>query len=296
MSGRVDSSMRRRSPPSNACGFATGSRAMLELKGLSKHFGGVRAVDGLDLNVPQGEVFGLIGPNGSGKSTVVNLVCGLFPVTAGLVLLRNEDITELASHMRVVRGVTRTFQNIRLFGQLSVWQNLWVAQNAIEHRSEGFLRRWLGGPGRAREEIDRILEFSDLSGKRDELAGNLAFGEQRRLELARAIVAKPALLLLDEPAAGMNAEEIDQLDARIRKLKQDGLTVLLIEHHMELVMAVTDRIAVLNFGQKIAEGTPDEVQTNRLVQEAYLGVAEAAGWRRCSRSSTASRPMSRSRR
>ena len=190
--------------------------------------------------------------------------------------MRNEDITSLASHVRVARGVTRTFQNIRLFGQLSVWQNLWVAQNAVEHHSEGFLRRWLGGPGRAREEIDRILEFSDLSGKRDELAGNLAFGEQRRLELARAIVAKPALLLLDEPAAGMNAEEIDQLDARIRKLKQDGLTVLLIEHHMELVMAVTDRIAVLNFGQKIAEGTPDEVQTNRLVQEAYLGVAEAA--------------------
>lgn len=249
---------------------------MLELKGLSKHFGGVRAVDGLDLHVAKGEVFGLIGPNGSGKSTVVNLVCGLFPVTAGQVLLRNEDITGLASHVRVARGVTRTFQNIRLFGQLSVWQNLWVAQNAIEHRSEGFLRRWLGGPGRAREEIDRILEFSDLAGKRDELAGNLAFGEQRRLELARAIVAKPALLLLDEPAAGMNAEEIDQLDARIRKLKQDGLTVLLIEHHMELVMAVTDRIAVLNFGQKIAEGTPDEVQTSRLVQEAYLGVSEAA--------------------
>jgi ABC-type branched-subunit amino acid transport system ATPase component len=249
---------------------------MLELKGLSKHFGGVRAVDGLDLHVAKGEVFGLIGPNGSGKSTVVNLVCGLFPVTAGQVLLRNQDITGLASHVRVARGVTRTFQNIRLFGQLSVWQNLWVAQNAIEHRSEGFLRRWLGGPGRAREEIDRILEFSDLAGKRDELAGNLAFGEQRRLELARAIVAKPALLLLDEPAAGMNAEEIDQLDARIRKLKQDGLTVLLIEHHMELVMAVTDRIAVLNFGQKIAEGTPDEVQTSRLVQEAYLGVSEAA--------------------
>src|SRR5258708_1708597 len=168
MLGHADLSMRRRSPPSNACGFATGSRAMLELKGLSKHFGGVR------------------------------------------------------------------------------------------------------------EEIDRIIEFSGLSGKRDELAGNLAFGEQRRLELARAIVAKPALLLLDEPAAGMNAQEIDQLDARIRKLKQDGLTVLLIEHHMELVMAVTDRIAVLNFGQKIAEGTPDEVQTNRLVQEAYLGAAEAA--------------------
>src|SRR5258708_27178263 len=261
MLGHDDLWMRRLSPPSNACGFATGSRAMLELKGLSKHFGGVRAVVSLDLKCPQGEVFGLSGPNGSGKSTVVKLVCGLFPATAGQVLLRNEDITGLASHVRVARGVTRTFQNIRLFGQLSVWQNLWVAQNAVEHRSENFLRRWLGGPGRAREEIDRILEFSDLSGKRDELAGNLAFGEQRRLELARAIVAKPALLLLDEPAAGMNAEEIDQLDAGIRKLKQDGLTVLLIEHHMQLLMAAPDRIPVLNFGPKISACLPDEMHT-----------------------------------
>src|SRR6266850_5583536 len=154
MSGRADLSMRRRSPPSNACEFATGSRAMLELKGLSKHFGGVRAVDGLDLNVPRGEVFGLIGPNGSGKSTVVNLVCGLFPVTAGQVLLRNEDITELASHVRVARGVSRTFQNIRLFGQLSVWQNLWVAQNApADLARHGFLARWLGGQRGVREEI-----------------------------------------------------------------------------------------------------------------------------------------------
>ncbi len=250
---------------------------MLELKGLSKHFGGVRAVDGLDLRVAQGEVFGLIGPNGSGKSTVVNLVCGLFPVTAGQVLLRDEDITGLASHVLVARGVTRTFQNIRLFGQLSVWQNLWVAQNSTEHRSESLSAplAWRSGP-RAGGDRSNPRVFRSRRGKRDELAGNLAFGEQRRLELARAVVAKPALLLLDEPAAGMNAEEIDQLDARIRKLKQDGLTILLIEHHMELVMAVTDRIAVLNFGQKIAEGTPDQVQTDPLVQQAYLGVAEAA--------------------
>ena len=182
---------------------------MLELKGLSKHFGGVRAVDGLDLRVTQGEVFGLIGPNGSGKSTVVNLVCGLFPVTAGQVLLRNEDITSLASHVRVACGVTRTFQNIRLFGQLSVWQNLWVAQNAVEHRSEGILRRWLGGPGRAREEIDRILEFSDLSGKRDELAGNLAFGEQRRLELR----PKPSTVPAND---GRRVEEVTQRLSVIR--------------------------------------------------------------------------------
>src|SRR6267378_3035493 len=162
MSGRADLSMRRRSPASNACEFATGSRAMLELKGLSKHFGGVRAVDGLDLRVTQGEVFGLIGPNGSGKSTVVNLVCGLFPVTAGQVLLRNEDITSLASHVRVACGVTRTFQNIRLFDQLSVWQNLWVAQNAVEHRSEGFLRRWLGGPFCSNDKATPVIYTFDL--------------------------------------------------------------------------------------------------------------------------------------
>jgi ABC-type branched-subunit amino acid transport system ATPase component len=249
---------------------------VLELEGVAKHFGGVRAVAGVDLAVGRGEILGLIGPNGSGKSTIVNLVCGLYPLTAGRVLFDGADISALPPHARVSRGIARTFQNIRLFGQLTVWQNLWVAQNSAAQRAQNFLARWLGGARGSREEIDRTLELFDLAEKRDELAGNLAFGEQRRLEFARALAARPSLLLLDEPAAGMNAEEIEQLDARIRALPAADMAVVLIEHHVELVMSVAHRIAVLNFGQKIAEGTPAAGQADPRVREAYLGTATAA--------------------
>jgi ABC-type branched-subunit amino acid transport system ATPase component len=246
--------------------------AVLELSGVSRHFGGVKAVDELDLSVPEGTIFGLIGPNGSGKSTTVNLITGLYGLTAGTIRVHGQDIGAMPTHQRLSAGVARTFQNIRLFGRLTVWQNLWVAQNSTEDRArQGFLSRWLGGSSGVREEIAQLLEFSGLAGKENELAANLAFGEQRRLELARALAAKPKLLLLDEPAAGMNAEEIADLDERIRRVRDRGVTVLLIEHHMELVMAITDRIAVLNFGRKIAEGTPAEVQAHPAVRKAYLG-------------------------
>ena len=250
---------------------------MLELRNLSKTFGGVRAVDNLTTTIEKGEIFCLIGPNGSGKSTTVNLICGVLAASEGAILLNGKDLGTMPPHRRLRAGLARTFQNIRLFSELTVWQNLWVARNSSEDIArQGFLSRWFGSTKRVREEIDEILEFADLAEKGDELAANLAFGEQRRLELARAMATKPRMLLLDEPAAGMNLEEVMDLDERIRKLRDSGVTILLVEHVMELVMGVADRIAVLNFGQKIAEGSPVEIQNDPVVQEAYLGVSEDA--------------------
>ena len=245
---------------------------MLELEGLSKNFGGVQAVQDLNLTVPEGGIIGLIGPNGSGKSTTVNLICGMFSVSSGNIKFNDVDITTVPTHIRLSNGIARTFQNIRLFGNLTVWQNLWVAQNSPDAtKGQSFFARWFGGSKLGREDVDQLLEVSGLSHKREELAANLAFGEQRRLELARALASKPRLLLLDEPAAGMNMEEVGELKERLIKLREQGMTILLVEHVMELVMGVTDNITVLDFGRKIAGGTPEEVQTNPLVREAYLG-------------------------
>ena len=249
---------------------------MLELRNLSRHFGGVKAVDELNLTVRRGEILGLIGPNGSGKSTTVNLITGVYLPTAGDVVFQGQDISKLAPHERCELGLARTFQNIRLFGHLTVWQNLWAARVVRERGWAGFKERWLSGANAAREQAEELLVFGGLAHKRDMLAGNLAFGEQRRLELIRAAASGAELLLLDEPAAGMNAEEIEDLDNRIRSLRDQGRTILLIEHHMELVMEVCDRVAVLNFGRKIAEGTPAQVQQDAQVRAAYLGTDEVA--------------------
>ena len=245
---------------------------MLKIKSISKHFGGVKALNDLNLEIEEGEIFGVIGPNGSGKSTLINVICGVFLPTKGDVIFEGQILSEKPTHLRLKRGVARTFQNIRLFSNLTVWQNLWVARNSVEDiKSESSFYRWFSLSSIVKKEIEKMLEFSNLENRADELASSLAFGEQRRLELARAVATKPRLLLLDEPAAGMNKNEIRDLDTRIRSMQQQGITIILIEHVMELVMGITDRIAVLNFGSKIAEGTPPDIQNNTAVQEAYLG-------------------------
>lgn len=247
---------------------------MLKVKNLSKHFGGVKAVDGLSFEINEGEVFGLIGPNGSGKSTTVNLICGIFPQTFGTIELDGIELGNKQPHQRIDVGVARTFQNIRLFRNLTVWQNLWVAWRDAEEEKVGTFTNWFGQSGSRRRKIQEVLEFSDLAHRSEELASNLSFGEQRRLELARAFATKPKMILLDEPAAGMNSKEVKDLCERILTLKKMGTTVLLVEHVMELVMNVTDRITVLNFGKPIAEGLPQEIHENPVVQEAYFGSSD----------------------
>ena len=247
------------------------SEVMLQARQLSRHFGGVKAVDQLDLEVRRGEILGLIGPNGSGKSTTVNLIAGLYQPSAGTLHLEGRDLAALAPHQRCELGIARTFQNIRLFGHLTVWQNVWAARVVRTRGWAGLHERWFSGAAAARDEAEELLAFSGLAGQRDMLAGNLAFGQQRRLELARAAASGAPLLLLDEPAAGMNAEEIDELEQRIRTLRDQGRTILLIEHHMELVMDVCDRLVVLNFGRKIAQGSPAQMQDHPEVRAAYLG-------------------------
>jgi branched-chain amino acid transport system ATP-binding protein len=249
--------------------------ALLTAKSLHKSFGGVRAVRDVSFDVPAGAVFAIIGPNGAGKSTMLNLISGVYQPDSGSLTFGGADLSGIASHRRVRLGIARTFQKIRLFKQLSVLDNV-VAGFHIHHEIPAWQYLVHGDAfrhdhARCRAEALELLSFVGLAARRDTPAGSLSYGEQRMLEFARALATKPKLLLIDEPAAGLNASEVDALLDRILTTRNRGVTVVVVEHNMELVMNVADRVLVMDYGQHLFEGVPADVQKNEAVLAAYLG-------------------------